>query len=155
MRAVPYVFFLLFTLQWQTGRADATSPTLPSAEKPSASIELNHQIFQDDIDSGVVTNQVVTVAGQDFFYYFASAWRDQEGSEQYSLAVHELPSARWGSEIWIEFAQRKVFRINLPPSRSAIKAISLQAAEATFRTVQQTDFQRRLLVDADLARDEF
>lgn len=110
---------------------------------------------QTDSAAGVVTSQVVTVAGHDFSQYFIAAWRDKDGSEHYTLAIRERPSARWGSEVWIEFAQRRVFHTRLPPARAAIRSLSEDAAETTYQAVLATDAQRKLINDADLAPDEF
>lgn len=141
----------------QATQVQAPVAPLPPPVQPDAAgkaLENANQTLNVDTDTGVVTDQAVTVAGQDFYQYFVNAWRDKEGSERYSLAVHERPSARWGSEIWIEFAQRRVFRTYLPPARAAIKPISEQAAEIAYRAVLQADIQRQLVNDADLGRDE-
>lgn len=105
--------------------------------------------------AGVVTVQTVTIAGHDFSQYFLAAWRDKEGSEHYTLSINERPSARLGSEVWIGYAQRRVFQTRLPPARAAIRSLSESAAEAVWQTVLQTDVERKLLRDADLAPDEF
>ena len=114
-----------------------------------------HLTHADDAGSGVVTAQSVTVAGHDFCQYFIAAWRDKPGSEHYTLAIRERPSARWGSEVWIEFAQRRVFQTRLPVARAAIKGASEHAAEQTWQAVAQADKQRKLVNDADLEPDEF
>lgn len=108
-----------------------------------------------DTDSGVVTSQAITVAGHDFCQYFIAAWREKEGSERYTLAIVERPSARRGSEVRIDFAQRRVFETRLPAARAAIKALSEDAAERTWQAVLEADAERRSLNDADLAPDEF
>ena len=105
--------------------------------------------------AGVVTVQTVTIAGHDFSQYFLAAWRDKEGSEHYTLSINERPSARLGSEVWIGFAQRRVFQTRLPPARAAIRALSENAAETVWQTVLETDAERKLFRDADLAPDEF
>ena len=105
--------------------------------------------------TGVVTVQTVTIAGHDFSQYFLAAWRDMEGSEHYTLSINERPSARLGSEVWISFAQRRVFQTRLPPARAAIRSLSESAAETVWQTVLQTDVERKLIRDADLAPDEF
>jgi curli production assembly/transport component CsgE len=105
--------------------------------------------------TGIVTSRAITVAGHEFFSYFIAAWRDKQDSERYTVAIHERPSARWGSQIWIEFAHRRVFQTQLPPARAALKARAEEAAEATLQAVLQADAQARLIDDADLARDEF
>lgn len=104
---------------------------------------------------GVVTNQAVTVAGHDFSKYFIDAWRDKDGSERYTLALRERPSARWGSEMAVEYAHRRIYQARLPTARAAIRPLAEEAAEAVYRSVLEADLQRRLLHDADLAADEF
>lgn len=141
----------------QPTQAQPSVAPLPAPGQPDAAgkaLEKANQSLNVDTDTGVVTDQAVTVAGQDFYQYFVNAWRDKDGSERYSLAVHERPSARWGSEIWIEFAQRRVFRTYLPAARAAIKPIGEQAAEIAYQAVLQADIQRQLVNDADLGRDE-
>lgn len=104
---------------------------------------------------GVVTNQAITVAGHDFSKYFIEAWRDKDGSERYTLALRERPSARWGSEVAVEYAHRRIYHARLPTARAAIRPLAEEAAEAVYRAVLEADLQRRLLHDADLAADEF
>ncbi|MDM5180367.1 CsgE family curli-type amyloid fiber assembly protein [Massilia sp. DJPM01] len=113
------------------------------------------RVLASDTDSGVVTSQAVTVAGHDFCQYFIAAWREKEGSERYTLAILERPSARRGSEVRIDFAQRRVFETRLPAARAAIKALSEDAAERTYQAVVQADAERQSINDADLAPDEF
>ena len=113
---------------------------------------------QDPVDrhdaTGIVTSQAITVAGREFSDYFIAAWRDKQDSERYTLAIHERPSARSGSQVWIEFAHRRVFQAQLPAARAALKGRAEQAAESTWQAVLEADGQRRLIHDADLARDE-
>jgi curli production assembly/transport component CsgE len=105
--------------------------------------------------AGIVTSRAITVAGHEFASYFIAAWRDKPDSERYALAIHERPSARLGSQVRIEFAQRPVFQVRLPPSRAALKALGENAAELTYQAVMAADAERVLIDDVDLARDEF
>ena len=107
-----------------------------------------------DTDGGVVTSQAITVAGHDFCQYFIAAWREKEGSERFTLAIVERPSARRGSEVRIDFAQRRVFETRLPAARAAIKSLSEDAAERTWQAVLDADAERKRINDADLAPDE-
>ncbi len=138
----------------QTPDAHAATPGRP-APTPAEVLEMLGRPVRSDTDGGVIANQVITVAGQDFYKYFVGAWRDLDGSERYALAVHERPSARKGSEIWIEYAQRPVYRTFLPPARALIRQIGEDAADLSYRAVQQADAQRQLNNDNDLAIDEF
>ena len=107
-----------------------------------------------DTDGGVVTSQAITVAGHDFCQYFIAAWREKDGSERFTLAIVERPSARRGSEVCIDFAQRRVFDTRLPAARAAIKSLREEAAERTWQAVLEADAERKRINDADLAPDE-
>jgi curli production assembly/transport component CsgE len=103
---------------------------------------------------GIVANQTITVAGDNFYQFFMMAWREKEMSERYAISIHERPSARLGSQVWIEYRQRRVFQTFLPPARSAIKPVSQQAADITYQNVVDADVQRMLFRDDDLGPDE-
>ena len=103
---------------------------------------------------GVVINQTITVIGQDFYRYFATAWRDKEANERYNLTVREQPNARRGSLVWVEYAQQKVFTSNLPHSRAQVQPLSEEAAQIAYDTIVEADVQRLLFQDHDLAPDE-
>ena len=105
--------------------------------------------------AGVVTVQTITTAGHDFSQYFLAAWRDQDGSDQVTLAIRERPSARFGSEVWIDYSQRTVLQLRLPPARAALPELAANAVQHVWATVQRTDAERKLFHDADLAPDEF
>ena len=104
---------------------------------------------------GVITVQTMTTAGHDFSQHFLAAWRDQDGSDQVTLAIRERPSARFGSEVWIDYAQRTVLQLRLPPARAALPELAANAVQHVWATVQRTDAERKLFHDADLAPDEF
>jgi curli production assembly/transport component CsgE len=132
----------------ETNASTTADPALESSVK---NVDRSLDI---DIDGGVVINQTITVAGQDFYHFFVSAWRDLENSEHYNLAVRERPSARLGSEVTIEFKQRRVFHAYLPPARASIKPASIAAATTAYQAVVQADLERQLIRDPDLGRDE-
>lgn len=107
-----------------------------------------------EIYGGVVANQTVTVAGYDFYQYFVAAWRDRELSERFAISIHERPSARWGSQIWIQYAQKRVFQASLPSGRAGIKALSEQAVEIAFEKVAEVEVERLLTRNSDMGPDE-
>lgn len=107
-----------------------------------------------DASAGLVTSQAVTVAGQDFCRHFTAAWREHDGSDAFAIAIRERPSARWGSEVDIEFAQRRVYHARLPPARAGVEAMARDAAATVLEAVRDADGQRRLNLDPDLAPDE-
>jgi curli production assembly/transport component CsgE len=109
---------------------------------------------QRSLYGGLVTNQTITVAGQDFYRYFVASWQELAISGRFAISIHERPSARWGSQIWIEFAQRRIVQMALPAGRSGIRAISEQAAAVVQQRIIDAELERTLFRNADLGADE-
>jgi curli production assembly/transport component CsgE len=103
---------------------------------------------------GIVTNDAVTLVGQDFYAAFSQAWDQMPLSERYLVSVHERPSARYGSLVWVEYEQRRVFQAFLPVARANIRPIAEAAAAGALQTVMQADIARLLFHDTDLGSDE-
>ena len=103
---------------------------------------------------GVVVNRTVTVQGHDFYRFFSMAWHDIDIENQYSISVHERPSARWGSEVWVEYRRDRVFHIFLPPARSRTKEISKQAAHIAYEQIENNELDRVLFQSEDLGEEE-
>lgn len=101
-----------------------------------------------------MTNQTITVAGQDFYQHFVAAWQELAVSERFAISIHERPSARWGSQVWIEFAQRRILQFSLPAGRSGIKAISEQAVAVVQQRIIDAEVERALFRNADMGADE-
>lgn len=113
---------------------------------------------EPDLDQdgwGIVTSQPITVAGHEFCRYFIAEWLDKPGSDRYTIALRERPSARWGTQVWIEYGPRRVLQVQLPPARTELKALGETAAESAYQTILDIERQRTLIRDADLAPDEF
>ena len=104
---------------------------------------------------GIVTSQPITVAGHEFCRSFITAWLDKPGSDRYTIAIRERPSARWGTQVWVEYGPRRVLQIQLPPTRTALRELGENAAESAYQAVLDAERQRTLILDADLAPDEF
>lgn len=103
---------------------------------------------------GVIVNRTMTVQGHDFYRYFSAWWRETDEEGQYSVSIHERPSARWGSEVWVQFRRERVFHVFLPPARSRTKQISKAAAEIAYETITQNEIQRALFQSEDLGPEE-
>ncbi len=103
---------------------------------------------------GMLVNQTMTVAGQEFFRNFAAGWRDLPVSQRYSVSIHERPSVRQGTRIWVAFNRETMFQAFLPPGRDQILALSEQAVAMVSASIIDTDLNRAMYRDADLAADE-
>lgn len=130
-------------------------PVFAATPASSSSSPVGEQRRPAESYGGVVVNQTITVAGQEFFRYFVALWRERELSERFAIAVIERPSARWGGQIWVEFAQRRVFQAPLSSARSGLRGLSEQAVDLVYQTVIDTEADRLLFRDADLGADEF
>lgn len=102
---------------------------------------------------GIVVNQTVTVAGQEFHAAFAASWADKPELPGYELAIRERPSARRGTTVEVEHRGRVVFRAILPPSRAQIGPLAGQAVDAVYEHAVAAQVQH-LVRDDDLAPDE-
>ena len=134
--------------------------TAPWAVAANAPVDLmkdedatKKSIFDDPL-TGIVINRTVTVLGNDFYQYFATAWREKDGDNKFSIAVYERPSARFGSEIWITFRQDRVFHTFLSPARQAARAVSQKAVEITYKNITDNEVQRMLYQGEDLGKEE-
>lgn len=103
---------------------------------------------------GLLVNQTMTVAGQEFFRNFAAGWRDLPVSQRYSVSIHERPSPRQGTRIWVAFDRETLFQAFLPPGRDQILFLSEQAVEMVSSSIIATDLNRAMYQEADLAADE-
>ncbi|WP_081066683.1 CsgE family curli-type amyloid fiber assembly protein [Burkholderia cepacia] len=123
----------------------------PATAKPAAGAR---NALPEDQLGGTVTTDAVTLAGRDFYTYFSQTWSEIPLSERYLVAIHERPSGRYGSLIWVEFQQKRVFQTFLPIARANVKAVAESAASISFQTVIQDDLSNLLFPDSDLAKDE-
>lgn len=105
--------------------------------------------------SGVVVNDTVTFIGQDFYSTFVASWREEANVERFTVTVRERPSARWGSLISIEYEHREMFRAFLSPGRrDFVRQAARDASQIVYQNVVNTEVQRLLFRDPDMARDE-
>lgn len=111
------------------------------------------RVIEDPL-TGVVVNRTVTVQGHDFYRYFSAWWRDMDAEGSYSISIHERPSARWGSEVWVQFRRERVFHMFLPPARSRTKEISRQAVEIAWDNITRNELQRAIYQSEDLGPEE-
>jgi curli production assembly/transport component CsgE len=128
-----------------TACAQSSVNTTPTVDQHRT---LNHQ----DV-GGIVIGQTMTLAGRAFFDSFASAWREKDEAETFTVAITERPTARLGSQVFVDYGNRRLFQIFLPPNRTLIPAIGADAAAQVFQAI--LDYQlAQFFGDPDVGRDE-
>ncbi|RTZ39252.1 hypothetical protein EKL30_18240 [Candidimonas sp. SYP-B2681] len=110
-------------------------------------------VFDDPL-AGVVVNRTITVLGKDFYQHFTSRWREKDVGSQFTISIHERPSARFGSEIWVQFRQKRMFHTFLPPARAATKKISAMAVETVYQNINNSEVERIMVKSPDLGPEE-
>ena len=120
------------------------------AEEVQKAVE---RLFDEPL-GGVVVNRTVTVLGKDFYRYFANYWRYTDQAGRYSISIHERPTARFGSEIWVLYRQQRIFHTFLPPARAATRELSQLAVEQVRERIAQRELERFTAPDPDLGSEE-
>ncbi len=128
--------------------------SLPQSKIEKAERHAGGKSVFDDPLGGVVVNRTVTVLGNDFYQYFSAYWREKDISSTFSISVHERPSARFGSEVWVQFRQKRMFHTFLPPARAATKEISAIAVEMVYQNIAESEVERIMIRSPDLGPEE-
>jgi curli production assembly/transport component CsgE len=103
---------------------------------------------------GLVVGQTMTLAGREFYDSFASAWSDKDADGTFTVIISERPTARLGSQVFVDYGNRRLFQTFLPPNRSLIPDIGASAADQVYQAI--LDYQlAQFFGDPDLGRDEF
>lgn len=134
--------------------AATNTPLLTPQVNGSDSLSKAAKRQLEDPLHGVIVNRTVTVQGHEFYQYFSMWWRQLDEDNKYSITIYERPSARWGSEVWVEYRNDRVFHVFLPPARSQTKQISEQAAQIAFQYIEENELEQMLHQSEDLGPEE-
>lgn len=150
---------LYLSLALASGAAMA-APDSSTSTQPNGNLNGTGQVTEqarrilEDPLGGIVVNRTVTVQGQDFYRFFSAWWREIDKDGRYTISIHERPSARWGSEVWVQYRRERVFHMFLPPARSRTREISKNAVEIAFDNITQNELQRVIFQSEDLGPEE-
>jgi len=103
---------------------------------------------------GLVVGQTMTMAGRAFYDAFASAWTDKDENGRFTVSISERPTARLGSQVFVDYGNRRMFQTFLPPNRALIPAIGADAANIVYQAILDNQLAQ-FFGDPDLGRDEF
>lgn len=120
---------------------------------PHETAALNQKRSLNQEVGGLVVGQTMTLAGRTFYDSFASAWNDKDIDGRFSISITERPTARLGSQVFVEYGNRRLLQMFLPPNRSLIPDIGAQAAAQVYQAI--LDYQvAQFFGDPDIGRDE-
>jgi curli production assembly/transport component CsgE len=113
-----------------------------------------HRTLNSKEVGGLVVGQTMTMAGRAFYDSFASAWSDKDENGRFTVSISERPTARLGSQVFVDYGNRRLYQTFLPPNRALIPAIAAGAAAQVYQAI--LDYQlAQFFGDPDLGRDEF
>ncbi|MHB0775012.1 CsgE family curli-type amyloid fiber assembly protein [Halomonas sp. WWR20] len=134
---------------------DATKgvpPTSHHAPQDNGSEAALRQHHEDKL-RGILVDRTITLAAKTFFSRFAQMRLYAPGLLDASLTIHERPSARWGSLIWITEGDDILYRTSLSPRLSTIDDDVKQAITAVQEQVVRKRLMDALQPNQDLAGD--
>lgn len=112
-----------------------------------------HRTLNNSDVGGLVIGQTITLAGRAFYDSFAVAWNEKDEGGHFTVAITERPTARLGSQVFVDYGNRRLFQTFLPPNRSLIPTIGATAAAQVYQAI--LDYQlAQFFGDPDMGRDE-
>lgn len=107
-----------------------------------------------DIISGLVVDRTVTRIGKDFYDYFVSFWRTNYPQSSDTFAIYELPSARFGSQIWIDYRGRQYAKQFIGPIGANNRGLPEAVARYMHDEIQTQQLLEQMLDTFDMERSE-
>jgi curli production assembly/transport component CsgE len=138
----------------QDGRL-VDEPAVIMEEPGAAEEELSRQFRLGEPGiQGVIVDRTITMTGKTFFRQFSQLSLDRPVIANANLAIHERPSARWGSQVWITEGNRVIFEATMPPRLSDIDEYVDIAIEQVEELIIRQTILEALDSDPDLADEE-
>ncbi|WHI45822.1 CsgE family curli-type amyloid fiber assembly protein [Microbulbifer sp. JMSA004] len=116
--------------------------------------EADNQSGEESLLTGLVIDNTVSGIGHEFARSLSIYITTNLQGFDYNLTVHERPSARWGSVVWVTYESQQVFKTVIYPGRRKFGAVVEQAASQINNNVRQQRLQELLSQNIDLAGDE-
>jgi curli production assembly/transport component CsgE len=130
-----------------------TPPTFAeTGVNPPPNLSTNRSLNRAEV-GGLVVGQTVTMNGRAFYDGFASTWAELDEAGRFGVSVTERPTARLGSQIFVDYGNRRMVQIALPTNRSQIPAISAEIAAQVYEGILNYQVAQ-VFGEPDLARDE-
>lgn len=105
--------------------------------------------------NGLVVDRTITMIGKTFYQQFSQRRLDSIVLNNTNLVIHERPSARWGSIVWVAEGNRILYQATLPPRLSDVDQYARAAVEQVEQLVLRRKVMQALDRNGDLAGDEW
>ncbi|MGL4933440.1 MAG: curli production assembly/transport protein CsgE [Aeromonas sp.] len=122
-------------------------------DTPLEGIKPEQENNQLDVD-GLVLDRTFTRIGQGFYNEFTRLRDDEDPDARENLTIHERPSARWGSQIWITYNRKVIFKTALSPGRNQQEQSAKLAWSQVRQVLEQQQLATLFLDTFDLEHDE-
>ena len=123
------------------------------ANTPLESLQPEQESDRIEI-GGLVIDRTFTRFGQVFYHHFSRLREDEDPNARENITIHERPTSRWGSLIWITHNRKVLFRTALSPVRSQGEAAAQQAWVQVNEILQQQKVAILFMDTFDLEHDE-
>ena len=117
-------------------------------------MDIDESGIESEVISGIIVDDTVTIIGRRFYEAFSLAWPDYKAGSRENLSIHEQPTARSGSRIWIEHNRVKLFEAFLSPAVAKIEATVRIAAQQVAEKLEEQQVEQLLFKNPDLGPDE-
>ena len=134
----------------------AAAPLLADDEDVNAPLEsLQPEQENDRIEiGGLVIDRTFTRFGQGFYHHFSRLREDEDPDGRENLTIHERPTARWGSLVWVTHNRKVLFKTALSPVRSQGELAAQQAWGQVSKILRQQKVAMMFMDTFDLEHDE-
>lgn len=109
--------------------------------------------LEDEGITGLIIDNTKTFIGRQFYQEFSQYWLAYQVTE--NVSIHERPTARSGSQIWVEYNRQRLFDQFLTPVFANIQVTAREAAKSVSRRLKTLQIEKILFPNPDLAPDEF
>lgn len=113
------------------------------------------QSLQDIDINGVIVDDTMTLAGHSFYREFAKIWQQSKHAQRVNLVILERPSARYGSQLFIEYRQQVLFSLVISSRQARFESLCSDAASQVSERLKDLSFQALFENNPDLSSDEF
>lgn len=96
---------------------DCTTVVAAEADVPLESVQPEQESDRLDVDSLILDRTFIRF-GQGFYNEFTRLRSDENPDARENLAIHERPTARWGTLIWITHNRKMIFKTALSPGHN-------------------------------------